>query len=151
MLMAMFPTIPGRIRSSNLTLYCYCMALSGQPPADMVTFFLPILMITNAFILRAISAIVVIQSIVKELGIHLSANHPMGPKDHFGFSYDMISSMEVWNSAVWQKNVNALLIWDDMLSSGRKITGRGAAMRTTVFPNHPTKQRPTANRPLLIM
>jgi len=69
---------------------------------------------------------VVIGAIKKELGIHLSANHPSG-KDHFGFSYDMVNSIEVWNSAIWSKNANAIMIWDDMLSSGRKLTGRGGS------------------------
>jgi hypothetical protein len=69
---------------------------------------------------------VVVGAVKKELGIHLSANHPSG-KDHFGFSYDMVDSIEVWNSAVWAKNANAIMIWDDMLSSGRKLTGRGGS------------------------
>jgi len=69
---------------------------------------------------------VVIGAVKKELGIHLSANHPSG-KDHFGFSYDMVDSIEVWNSANWPKNANAIMIWDDMLSSGRKLTGRGGS------------------------
>ncbi len=69
---------------------------------------------------------VVIGAVKKELGIHLSANHPSG-KDHFGYSYDMVNSIEVWNSAIWSKNANAIMIWDDMLSSGRKLTGRGGS------------------------
>jgi hypothetical protein len=69
---------------------------------------------------------VVIGAVKKELGIHLSANHPSG-KDHFGFSYDMVDSIGVWNSAVWPKNANAMMIWDDMLFSGRKITGGGGS------------------------
>jgi hypothetical protein len=69
---------------------------------------------------------IVIEAVKKELGIHLSANHPSG-KDHFGFSYDLVDSIEVWNSAVWPKNANAIMIWDDMLSSGRKLTGRGGS------------------------
>jgi hypothetical protein len=69
---------------------------------------------------------VVVGAVKKELGIHLSANHPSG-KDHFGYSYDMVDSIEVWNSAVWPKNANAIMIWDDMLSSGRKLTGRGGS------------------------
>lgn len=69
---------------------------------------------------------VVVGAIKKELGIHLSANHPSG-KDHFGYSYDMVNSIEVWNSAIWSKNANAIMIWDDMLSSGRKLTGRGGS------------------------
>ena len=69
---------------------------------------------------------IVIGAVKKELGIHLSANHPSG-KDHFGFSYDMVDSIEVWNSAIWAKNANAIMIWDDMLSSGRKLTGRGGS------------------------
>jgi hypothetical protein len=69
---------------------------------------------------------VVVGAVKKELGIHLSANHPSG-KDHFGYSYDIVDSIEVWNSAVWSKNANAIMIWDDMLSSGRKLTGRGGS------------------------
>lgn len=69
---------------------------------------------------------IVIEAVKKELGIHLSANHPSG-KDHFGFSYDLVDSIEVWNSALWSKNANAIMIWDDMLSSGRKLTGRGGS------------------------
>src|ERR1700749_4968972 len=69
---------------------------------------------------------VVVGAVKKELGVHLSANHPSG-KDHFGYSYDMVNSIEVWNSAVWPKNANAIMIWDDMLSSGRKLTGRGGS------------------------
>jgi hypothetical protein len=70
---------------------------------------------------------VVIASVKKELGIHLSANHPAGPKDHFGFSYDLVNSMEVWNSALWTKNANSILIWEDMLASGRRVTARGGS------------------------
>ena len=69
---------------------------------------------------------VVVGAVKKELAIHLSANHPSG-KDHFGYSYDLVDSIEVWNSAVWAKNANAIMIWDDMLSSGRKLTGRGGS------------------------
>lgn len=69
---------------------------------------------------------IVIGAVKKELGVHLSANHPSG-KDHFGYSYDIVNSIEVWNSAIWSKNANAIMIWDDMLSSGRKLTGRGGS------------------------
>ena len=41
-----------------------------------------------------------IAAFVKEAGIHLSANHP-GNGDSFSFSYDMVHSIEVWNSAIW--------------------------------------------------
>src|SRR5882757_8377331 len=79
---------------------------------------------------------VVVGAIKKELGIHLSANHPSG-KDHFGYSYDMVNSIEVWNSAVWPKNANAIMIWDDMLSSGRKLTGRGGSDSHHGVPDSP--------------
>jgi len=39
----------------------------------------------------------------------------------------MVNSIEVWNSVIWSKNANAIMIWDDMLSSGRKLTGRGGS------------------------
>ena len=79
---------------------------------------------------------VVVGAVKKELGVHLSANHPSG-KDHFGFSYDMVDSIEVWNSAVWPKNANAIMIWDDMLSSGRKLTGRGGSDSHHGVPDSP--------------
>lgn len=66
-------------------------------------------------------------AVKKELGIHVSANHPAGPKDHFGFSYDLVDAMEVWNSVLWTKNANSNLIWEDMLASGRRVTGRGGS------------------------
>ncbi|SDZ89975.1 PHP domain-containing protein [Pedobacter hartonius] len=81
---------------------------------------------------------VAVGAVKKELGIHLSANHPSG-KDHFGYSYDMINSIEVWNSAVWPKNADAIMIWDDMLSSGRKLTGRGGSDSHHGAPDSPDK------------
>ena len=81
---------------------------------------------------------IVVGAVVKELDIHLSANHPSG-KDHFGFSYDMVKSIEVWNSAIWSKNANAIMIWDDMLSSGRKLTGRGGSDSHHGAPDSPDK------------
>ncbi len=79
---------------------------------------------------------VVVGAVKKELGVHLSANHPSG-KDHFGYSYDMVDSIEVWNSAMWPKNANAIMIWDDMLSSGRKLTGRGGSDAHHGLPDTP--------------
>lgn len=61
-----------------------------------------------------------------ELGIHLSANHPDNA-DSFSFSYDMIDSVEVWNSAIWPLNTGAVTIWDDLLKSGRPIAARGGS------------------------
>jgi len=80
----------------------------------------------------------VIGRIKKGLGIHLSANHPSG-KDHFGYSYDIINSLEVWNSVLWSKNAEAIMIWDDMLSSGRKLTGRGGSDAHHGNPETPDK------------
>jgi hypothetical protein len=85
---------------------------------------------------------VVIGGVKKKLGIHLSANHPSG-KDNFGYSYDLVQSIEVWNSVLWTKNANAIMIWDDMLSSGRKITGRGGSDAHHGTPDSPEKA--TAN------
>ncbi|MCU1323437.1 MAG: hypothetical protein JWM43_3086 [Acidobacteriaceae bacterium] len=79
---------------------------------------------------------IVVGAVKKELGVHLSANHPSG-KDHFGYSYDMVDSIEVWNSALWSKNANAIMIWDDMLSSGRKLTGRGGSDAHHGIPDTP--------------
>lgn len=62
----------------------------------------------------------------RALGIHLSANHP-GTKNHYGFSFDLADSVEVWNSSVWARNVTGLRIWDDMLKSGRMLGARGGS------------------------
>jgi hypothetical protein len=51
----------------------------------------------------------------------------------------MVNSIEVWNSAVWPKNANAIMIWDDMLSSGRKLTGRGGSDAHHGVPETPDK------------
>lgn len=53
-------------------------------------------------------------------------NHP-GNGDSFSFSYDMVHSIEVWNSAIWATNEGAVTIWDDLLKSGRDLTGRGGS------------------------
>lgn len=82
---------------------------------------------------------VTVGKVKQELGVHLSANHPSG-KDHFGYSYDMLESIEVWNSAIWSKNANAIMIWDDMLSSGRKLTGRGGSDAHHGTPDTPDKE-----------
>jgi len=80
-------------------------------------------------------------AVKKALGVHLSANHPSG-KDHFGFSYDLVDSIEVWNSAVWPKNAAAIMIWDDMLKSGRKLTGRGGSDSHHGVPDTPAETSP---------
>jgi hypothetical protein len=82
---------------------------------------------------------VVIGAVKKQLGIHLSANHP-GGKDSFGFSYDIVDSIEVWNSSVWPTNAQAMKIWDGMLKSGRKLTGRGGSDSHHGVPDTPAQK-----------
>ena len=84
-----------------------------------------------------------ILAVKKSLGIHLSANHPSG-KDHFGFSYDLVDSVEVWNSPIWSKNAAAMLIWDDMLRSGRKLTARGGSDSHHGVPDTPAQAMPNS-------
>jgi len=79
-----------------------------------------------------------IGAVKRRLGVHLSANHP-GGSDNFGFSYDLADSVEVWNSAVWPRNANALMIWDDMLKSGRRLTGRGGSDSHHGYPDTPAQ------------
>ncbi len=85
-----------------------------------------------------------IAAVKKALGIHLSANHP-GGSDHFGFSYDMVDSIEVWNSAIWATNASALLIWDDMLKSGRRIAARGGSDSHHGYPDAPGQEAAVNN------
>lgn len=62
----------------------------------------------------------------QELGVHMSANHP-STKNHYGFSFDLADSVEIWNTSVWPKNIPGLRIWDDMLLSGRMLGARGGS------------------------
>ncbi len=61
-----------------------------------------------------------------ELGVHFSANHP-NHKNHYGFSFDLADSIEVWNTCVWEPNIPSVRIWDDMLLSGRMLGARGGS------------------------
>lgn len=63
---------------------------------------------------------------VKSLGLHFSANHPASG-DPWGYGYDVVRSIEVWQSSVWFLNMNAQTIWDDQIRSGRRMTGRGGS------------------------
>lgn len=62
----------------------------------------------------------------QELGIHWSANHPHH-KNHYGFSFDLADSVEIWNTSIWPKNVPSVRIWDDQLLSGRMLGARGGS------------------------
>lgn len=62
----------------------------------------------------------------EELGVHMSANHP-STKNHYGYSFDLADSVEIWNGCVWPKNVPGVRIWDDMLLSGRMLGARGGS------------------------
>lgn len=79
----------------------------------------------------------------KRLGVHVSANHPTN-KDHFGFSYDLVDSIEVWNTSVWPKNVSALDVWDDMLKSGRRLAARGGSDSHHGTPPTPADRSPAS-------
>jgi hypothetical protein len=84
---------------------------------------------------------VVIGAEKKRLGIHLSANHPANA-NAFTFSYDMVDSVEVWNSAIWSTNAGAIRIWDGLLKSGRKLTGRGGSDSHHGYPDTPAQATP---------
>lgn len=75
------------------------------------------------------------------LGIHMSANHP-STKNHYGYSFDLADSIEVWNSCVWPKNIPGVRIWDDMLKSGRMLGGRGGSDAHHGVPETPDQTTP---------
>jgi len=83
----------------------------------------------------------VIAALKRKLGVHLSANHP-GTHDAFAFSYDFVDSVEAWNSSVWATNAINMHIWDDMLKSGRKMTGRGGSDSHHGVPDTPDQATP---------
>ncbi len=88
---------------------------------------------------------VVVEAIKKGLGVHLSANHPAGGNP-WGYSYDMVESIEIWNSARWSKNANAVIIWDRiLLSAGRMVTGRGGSDAHHGIPNTEKGEKETRN------
>lgn len=82
-----------------------------------------------------------IAAVKRQLGIHLSANHPANA-NAFTFSYDLVDSVEVWNSAVWPTNAGALRIWDGLLKSGRRMTGRGGSDSHHGHPDTPAQATP---------
>ncbi len=61
-------------------------------------------------------------------GLHASINHPFNP-DPWEHSFDLdFDSMEVWQSVmVLPWNATALSKWDELLSAGRRIPGRGGS------------------------
>lgn len=67
-----------------------------------------------------------VERVVKSLGLHFSANHPASG-DAWGYGYDVVRSIEVWQSSVWFLNMNAQTIWDDQIRTGRRMTGRGGS------------------------
>ena len=77
----------------------------------------------------------------RELGVHFSANHP-STKNHYGFSFDLADSVEIWNGSVWPKNVPGVRIWDDMLKSGRMLGGRGGSDAHHGVPDAPELTTP---------
>lgn len=74
----------------------------------------------------------------QELGIHWSANHPHH-KNHYGFSFDLADSVEVWNTSVWARNVASVRIWDDQLLSGRMLGARGGSDSHHGIPEDPAR------------
>lgn len=67
-----------------------------------------------------------VEQVVRSLALHFSANHPASG-DPWGYGYDMVRSIEVWQSSVWFLNTNAQTIWDDQIRAGRRMTGRGGS------------------------
>ena len=84
-----------------------------------------------------------IMAVKRGLNVHLSANHPTN-KDHFGFTYDLVDSIEVWNSSNWAKNLPALGVWDDMLKSGRCLPARGGSDAHHGWPDTPVARSPSS-------
>lgn len=80
-------------------------------------------------------------SLKRELGVHFSANHP-STKNHYGYSFDLADSIEVWNTCVWPKNVPGVRIWDDMLKSGRMLGARGGSDAHHGIPDTPELATP---------
>ena len=77
----------------------------------------------------------------RELGIHWSANHP-NTRNHYGFSFDLADSIEIWNTSVWSKNTANVRIWDDMLLSGRMLGARGGSDAHHGVPDRPELTTP---------
>lgn len=77
----------------------------------------------------------------QELGLHMSANHP-STKNHYGYSFDLADSVEIWNGSVWPKNVPGVRIWDDQLKSGRMLGARGGSDSHHGVPDTPEQYVP---------
>ncbi|WP_176086715.1 CehA/McbA family metallohydrolase [Martelella sp. HB161492] len=77
----------------------------------------------------------------RDLGIHWSANHPV-TSNHYGFSFDIADSIEIWNTSVWPKNAANVRVWDNMLLSGRMIGARGGSDAHHGLPEDPADATP---------
>ncbi|MEF2071136.1 CehA/McbA family metallohydrolase [Consotaella aegiceratis] len=82
-----------------------------------------------------------ILALKQRLGVHMSANHP-STKNHYGYSFDLADSVEIWNTSVWPKNVPGVRIWDDMLKSGRMLGARGGSDSHHGVPDTPEQTTP---------
>ncbi len=61
-------------------------------------------------------------------GAFISINHPfIGDKWRWGFEDLKFHSIEIWNGTPLSRNLSALKWWQDMLSTGHKITGTGGS------------------------
>ncbi|AMM84549.1 histidinol-phosphatase [Martelella sp. AD-3] len=72
----------------------------------------------------------------RESAVHWSANHPV-TSNHYGFSFDLADSIEVWNGPMWPKNAANVRVWDNMLLSGRMIGARGGSDAHHGVPDRP--------------
>ncbi|MDC7127333.1 MAG: CehA/McbA family metallohydrolase [Spirochaetales bacterium] len=66
---------------------------------------------------------------VHNLGLHFSVNHPYNDNPWEPNFYEDYDDMEVWNGLylLGTQNVKALEKWDEILTSGRMLTGRGGS------------------------
>ncbi|MBB4120624.1 CehA/McbA family metallohydrolase [Martelella radicis] len=67
-----------------------------------------------------------LQLLKKRVGAHWSANHPV-TSNHYGFSFDLADSIEIWNGPMWPRNAANVRVWDNMLLSGRMLGARGGS------------------------
>ncbi|AJY47872.1 histidinol phosphatase [Martelella endophytica] len=77
----------------------------------------------------------------RDLGIHWSANHPV-TSNHYGFSFDLADSIEIWNGPMWPKNAANVRVWDNILLSGRMLGARGGSDAHHGVPDAPELTTP---------
>jgi hypothetical protein len=85
----------------------------------------------------------VIAAAARDLGIHLSANHP-GHTNVFEFDFGIARSFELWGSSIWALNTRSVEMYEDLLAAGFRLTALGGSDSHHGYPQRPRRFAPNS-------